>query len=265
MVKMIVLDLDKTLLNDDGIITDYSMKTLKICMENNIKIAFATARSYDSTLRFIERVKPNIAIMNTGALTIYENKIFDQKPLPMKIANKIIPELFQQKSAGKILIETENEKYRICKSDVENDYKPWEYKKWNIEEPLVNDLLKIRFELFSEDIYLDLKEKYPECDIIHFTNEDWHMVQMKGANKINAIRRIVEKDKISMNNVYAFGDDYNDIDMIRECGIGIAMENGIDEVKNVAKYVCGNNNEDGVAKWIEKYILKNSKTASNKR
>jgi hydroxymethylpyrimidine pyrophosphatase-like HAD family hydrolase len=43
--------------------------------------------------------------------------------------------------------------------------------------------------------------------------------------------------------------------MIKNCGIGVAMENGLEEIKNNAKYICGKNNEDGIAKWIEENIL----------
>ena len=114
---MIVLDLDKTLLNDNCIISEYSVSVLKICMKNNIKIAFATARSYNSTIRFIEQVKPNIVILNNGTLTLYENEVFDQKLLSKENANMIIQELFGQKNVGKILFETENEKFKVCKKD----------------------------------------------------------------------------------------------------------------------------------------------------
>jgi hydroxymethylpyrimidine pyrophosphatase-like HAD family hydrolase len=43
--------------------------------------------------------------------------------------------------------------------------------------------------------------------------------------------------------------------MIENCGIGVAMENGNERIKNKAKYICKNNNEDGIAKWIEENIL----------
>ena len=54
-----------------------------------------------------------------------------------------------------------------------------------------------------------------------------------------------------MPEVVAFGDDLNDVDMLRGCGTGVAMANALDEVKLAADEVCGGNDEDGVAKWIE--------------
>ena len=53
----------------------------------------------------------------------------------------------------------------------------------------------------------------------------------------------------------AFGDDINDLEMVKNCGIGVAVENAIDDVKAAAKYICGTNDNDGVAKWLEEHIL----------
>ena len=78
---------------------------------------------------------------------------------------------------------------------------------------------------------------------------------VKGATKWNGIKKILEYYKISVKNSIAFGDDYNDIEMIENCGIGIAMENGIEEIKSKAKCICKNNTEDGIAKWIKEYVL----------
>ena len=54
----------------------------------------------------------------------------------------------------------------------------------------------------------------------------------------------------------AFGDGENDIAMMEAVGFGVAMENGLDAVKAAARYITASNNEDGVAKAIEKYVLK---------
>jgi len=53
----------------------------------------------------------------------------------------------------------------------------------------------------------------------------------------------------------AFGDDWNDIELLRNCGTGIAVANALNEAKAVADYVCASNDEDGVAKWLEEYVL----------
>ncbi|BBB89727.1 MAG TPA: HAD hydrolase family protein [Methylomusa anaerophila] len=55
--------------------------------------------------------------------------------------------------------------------------------------------------------------------------------------------------------VAAFGEDYNDVEMLRECGISVAVSTAIDEVKAVADDICGDCDEDGVARWLEENVL----------
>ena len=56
----------------------------------------------------------------------------------------------------------------------------------------------------------------------------------------------------------AFGDDYNDFEIIKECGVGVAMGNAEEAIKEVAEYITATNEEDGVAKFLEEKILKSS-------
>jgi hydroxymethylpyrimidine pyrophosphatase-like HAD family hydrolase len=62
-------------------------------------------------------------------------------------------------------------------------------------------------------------------------------------------------DYITLVETAAFGDDYNDKEMLRDCGVGIAVANAIEEVKAVADYICDSNENDGVAKWLDERIL----------
>jgi hydroxymethylpyrimidine pyrophosphatase-like HAD family hydrolase len=175
MVKIIIMDLDGTLLNDDKNISDYTLSILEKCKCNGIKIGLATARSKLSAKEIIDLVKPDFSILNNGALIIKEN-------------NEII----------------------------------------------YNKLLSL--------------ESLDEIKDEHISGID--------IEKMNAIEILSKEQNIPLSRILAFGDDYNDIEMIKKCGIGVAMENGIDEVKSVAKYICGKNNNDGVGKWIEENVLK---------
>lgn len=91
----------------------------------------------------------------------------------------------------------------------------------------------------SDELYLQLSE---------------HMIAMvmnKHATKINGIKMLAEYFGISLEQIVAFGDDYNDIDMLQTCGIGVAVSNALEEVKNVADEICDSNDRDGVAVWLE--------------
>jgi len=179
MIKMIVVDLDGTLLNDDGNISPYTISILKKCKEAGIMIIIATGRSLLSAKRIIGLIKPNFSILNYGALIVNEyNEVIYSKLLSLEELNEV----------------------------------NYEY------------LLNMNID------------------------------------KIDAIEMIAKEKNISLSEIAVFGDSPNDIKMIKNCGTGIAMENAIQEVKNCSKDICGNNNEDGVAKWIEKNIFQSIAT-----
>ena len=73
----------------------------------------------------------------------------------------------------------------------------------------------------------------------------------KNAGKVHAIKSLANYLNIELSNIIAFGDDLNDVEMLKQCGYGIAVSNAIEEVLNIADYITDNNDEDGVAKFIE--------------
>ena len=80
----------------------------------------------------------------------------------------------------------------------------------------------------------------------------------KGINKWTAIEELTSKLDIAKDDVVAIGDNFNDVEMIQNAGLGIAMNNGASVAKSVARVIAPSNNEDGVAVVLEQYILKNS-------
>lgn len=80
-------------------------------------------------------------------------------------------------------------------------------------------------------------------------------INAAGVNKGKGLLELGEILGISREEIMAFGDGDNDIAMLREVGFGVAMENADEEVKAVADYVTGSNDEDGVAKAIARFVL----------
>ena len=78
-------------------------------------------------------------------------------------------------------------------------------------------------------------------------------IHNKQSTKINGIKILAERYDISLSQIVAFGDDYNDMDMLRSCGIGVAVENALPEVKKAAKEITESNEQDGVAKWLGRF------------
>ncbi len=77
----------------------------------------------------------------------------------------------------------------------------------------------------------------------------------KKVSKGNAVRTLAEKLGIDISQVMAIGDQGNDLSMIEAAGVGVAMGNGIDDLKSIAQFVTKSNDEDGVAYAVEKFLL----------
>ena len=101
------------------------------------------------------------------------------------------------------------------------------------------EILKIVEKIIPEDLY--------------YTIANGRLIQImsRTATKWNGIRAMLEISGCPAEETVYFGDDYDDIEPIKMCGVGVAVANAIDEVKCVADYITGTNDEDGVAKFIE--------------
>ena len=81
------------------------------------------------------------------------------------------------------------------------------------------------------------------------------MIMNRSATKINGIRLLAEHFDIPMEQIAAFGDDYNDIEMLKACGVGIAVANALPDVRAAADHIALSNEEDGEARWIAENLL----------
>jgi 5-amino-6-(5-phospho-D-ribitylamino)uracil phosphatase len=91
----------------------------------------------------------------------------------------------------------------------------------------------------------------PECRLFVTDGGQFCQIAHASVSKLDAMRFVLGRWKLGMENVIAFGDDVVDLDLIEESGIGVAMGNAIPEVKAVADLIAKSNDEDGVAEVLE--------------
>jgi len=245
---MIVTDLDGTLLRTDKTISEHTKTVLRQCRESGVKVAYATGRGESADMvappeLFDGRITMNGAIAKVGDEIVYWRLIPYQTARPVLVAC--------DKRGLRITSENGGMDYsNFVISDV------WPY----ITDFKVVDFLK--YDMDSEKIYTP----NPTQDDVAFINQmlpnDMYFVMTvdaegflgqimhKDATKAKAVAALAGYWGISTSEVVAFGDDYNDIDMLSSAGIGVAMDNAHDEVKAVADYVCLSNDNDGLAQWL---------------
>lgn len=97
-----------------------------------------------------------------------------------------------------------------------------------------------------------LCEHFSELDSRRFSDGDWYKFTKNGITKEKAILAVCEAYHADVSEIVAFGDDYADIGMVKLCGIGVAMVNAIQEVKDIADVITLSKEKDGVAVYLKK-------------
>lgn len=253
MIKMIVTDLDNTLLQSNKSISEYTISILTECQSKGIKIAFATARSTQASLKFFNMFTPDIFIGYGGALSFNKDEVINRIDIPADISYQLINECLSEPEITSVLATNESVALtnRLDRLDSESSH--YKYTDFTIK----NDLpyLKISLVAANPNVVKRIASNYPMCDMLRYSGEDLYRFVNCNAVKWNAVKAVAAYYSMGTKHLIAFGDDINDLEMIKNCGIGIAVDNAVDDVKAVADYICGNNDNDGVAKWIEEKIL----------
>lgn len=251
--KMILTDLDHTLLRSDGSISARTKRVLKECQNRGILVAIATARYWIGAEPYIEELQPNYEITTDGTLIHKHGKQVYSCNMDVKDANQIVNDLLEYNPKTEITVASGRQVYwnshHISESKklhkaFYNDY----------SSPLECQVNKIVAELSNGDIAVEIANKY-NCRLQCYRNENWYAFLPKNAGKIQAISELIKILNISLDEIVSFGDDINDIEMLKICGIGVAVDNAVAEVKATANCVTLSNDNDGVAYWIEKNLL----------
>jgi len=258
-IKMIVTDLDRTLLRKDKTISDYTKVILNKCHKSGFQIVFATARPERVTRQW--QVCPSSYVIANNGATITHGRVEIQNIIIPEVAkHSIIKRFISEESITGICAEIGDFLYSN-----DTDFSTWVTvldtdTGWNpvysdFTTPVTEHTCKFSVECSDREVLFDILQDYPELQIFPNSGEQWYQITHKSVSKFNAILYLAELNNIQPQDIIAFGDDYNDIEMLKKCGVGVAVENAIAEAKKVADYVCDSNDCDGVAKFIEKYLL----------
>ena len=250
-VKTIIVDLDRTLLHTDKTLSAHTVKVLKECKEYGINIMVATARPLRTIKHYCEMIDFDAMVVSNGARVVHGNQRAEYG-ICRKSAERLLNTL-KIYSSLRITLET---------GDCAYSNKPIADYETIISDELVSiakteGVLKILVHIDSEEMFDLVKNEL--TDDLYYTIAHGYLMQIMSisATKWNGIKTMLDICNCSPNETAYFGDDYDDIEPIKMCGMGIAVSNGIDEVKAVADYVTESNDSDGVAKFIEQMLLKN--------
>ena len=252
MNKIIVSDLDGTLLRKDKTVSERTINVLLDFKQQNNKILFATARPPRDAYKYVPEVLRDNPIVCYNGACIIDNKknILYRKEISRENALKILS-IAKKCDYDNICFEINDALYSSFDT---SDFFGNAFNK-------IVDLEELEFESVYKVIICNktpisknlLKDVSGTCKGIITDNGTLCQIMDKDVSKWTSIEALMKLENINKEDVIAFGDDYNDYDMIKNAGIGVAMGNAEESVKEIADFITDSNMNDGIANFIRNF------------
>lgn len=252
-IKMIVTDLDRTLLRDDKTISAYTAKVLSSARARGIKLVFATARPKRTVSHFFEDIEVDALVLHNGAVTHIGKERSHLYGIDSETKDRLLNAIMENHPQAPVSVEIDDTLY--ANFDARTIWDQIEFTRTDFKDLPKRPADKIIIGLKDTKEAAVYKAHLPEDLYIEVSEGELGLIMNRDATKWNAVTQIAQHFGIREDAIVAFGDDFNDIEMLRGAGYGVAVQNALEQVKAVADEVCGSNQEDGVARWIENNVL----------
>ena len=262
VVDTIITDMDDTLFNEEGKISEFTLGVMKKCLEQGIRVIPSSGRAQASMEPYMRQLNTGLPYIacNGGQLVNADHTLMDNLCLSPQVAQDICAYL----AANDYYAQVYRDEYVYYAQECtpSEDYK----RSSGLKGEAVGDLVKfITFDTPKVLCISDpkrIEELYPRI-VEHFSNVATFSISKPffleamppEATKGAAIHRLAAKMPISPEKTFVFGDSLNDISMLAYTKNSVAVGNARDEVKAVARYICRPNSEDGMARFIQENLL----------
>ncbi len=271
--KILIFDLDGTLLNSNHKVNLENIKALKLASEKGYKIIIATGRCYDQIIETVNSLGNVVdyAIINNGAL-IYDNKknflIQNASPLSEDLRLFFIKTAFDNKIS--FLAYSELDLYAFVYSQDldkfsiyinENTIDLSNLSKLDLEKYLNNSEINIyNFSAYQKDMsekdWIEMFNSFKKENKCNITSALKGYIDIYSpTSKYFGYLKLKEIINCDDNDVYFFGDSNNDYDLLSYLKNSVAMGNANENVKSVASQVIGNNDSDAISEFLKKESL----------
>lgn len=263
MYKLIAIDIDDTLINDDKEVTPATQQALEQAVAKGVVVTLATGRAYASAKNIARQTGLNVPIITyQGALikNLLDENVLYERNLPVEAAHKLLEYCLEHNLHlqtyvdDKLYAREENQKLidyttlNGTKYYVEPDFAKMAAmptpKMLIIDDPdYLDEITPVLRELLGDQVHIT-KSKPNFLEIMHHEGTKGH-----------ALKFLADHFGCDISQTIAIGDSWNDHEMIEAAGLGVAMGNAIPALKELADYVTASNNEDGVKQVIDKFVL----------
>lgn len=290
MYKLIAMDIDGTLLNSYGEVSEKNKEAIEMALQKNIEVVLTSGRMPKAILPIANEINANKYIISGNGAAIYDvqnDKIIYNSYMSKSKILEIIDiceknSMFYNIYTNDVIL-TKSLNYNILFYYNENKKNPEDKK---IKINIVNDIYKYVKEYEKEDflkvticdndefVFKSIMNKIKNIrnvdilevahiskKIIKHGSEEHEIayyyteITNKNVNKWTALEVLLKKLEIEREKLIAIGDNVNDKEMIENAGLGIVTGNASPEMKKIANKIVANNNENGVAEAITRYAL----------
>jgi Cof subfamily protein (haloacid dehalogenase superfamily) len=263
-IQLVAIDIDGTLLNDQYQITKRTKQTIQEAMAQGIKVVLASGRGPTSCLPIVQELGiEGELIGHNGAVLLHcgEQRVIHELGFEAQDMTQILTYCREQKIHFDVNTALEMYVEKIP------DHAAAMYHTFFMSPHIVEnvthlEMALVKLTLFGEETILDAAEHevpslLPGYRMIR-SGETFIDFMHAEVNKAYGLQQVMAMYQLKPNKVMAIGNYYNDLDMLKLAGIGVAMGNSPAEVKKQADCVTATNNEDGVAIILEKVLNNHS-------
>lgn len=248
-MKAIITDLDRTLLRTDKTVSEYTRTILKKCRDRGIVLMAATARPQRAVLDYHQQIGFEAMTTLNGARIILPQGVIENGIRPSS-AESILKKVSE---IPDLLLSMETEKGIFSNEPIAE---------WNAVVfdrfpalPTEGILYKILLSGKKGDIRQEVQRALTADTYMTVAEGKLIQIMSNAATKWNGIKAMLKAVGVEPEEAVYFGDDHDDIEPLKKCGVGVAVANGIKEALNAADFVTETNDRDGVARYIENIIL----------
>ena len=268
MYKLVALDLDGTLLNSNKAISSYTEMIIKKAVSKGVKIVLASARPYyrmEKYTRQLDIVSPDqcsisfnggLVIINDKSERLLESGFGPQQVREIIELGRTLDTSISIYTETSLLTERIHEVFQNNKSSKDVNFNVVSFNDVDFYKTVVYKMVFVNFvertPIIRKMIPKDFYERYE----ISSSVPEYVEFVPKGITKSHALECIGSRFGIDKSEMISVGDQENDLSMMNYVGLGVAMGNASESVKLQAGDITTTNDEDGVAKVIEKYFLK---------
>jgi Cof subfamily protein (haloacid dehalogenase superfamily) len=275
-IRVIVMDVDGTMTNHKKEITPKTKAALKKAQESGVKLILASGRPDSGLSDFAIELEmgrhhgllvsfngSRVTDCQTGEVLFNETmtveqgkavlehmKDFNVRPMIDKGNYMYVNDVYDcmikhgEQEINIIQYESRGGKYKLCEMDDLSAF---------VDYPL-NKILTAGDSIYLKEHYLEMMEPFKDTLSCMFTAPFYFEFTAQGIDKAKALEAVLNPMGYMQDEIIAFGDGQNDKTMIQYAGIGVAMDNAVDELKEVADEITLSNEDDGIAVSLYKHI-----------